>query len=411
MALGSRGWHRLICWQRKDSWGSSKSCLHITCSVPLSQPRLLTDFALLDAAGQLVGYWPLEWVETGYNMFPIRLESLHIYGPLLSPGQKVVCQVRMQDVHGKYMRADIEIIRPDGQLWMRLQGWCDWRFYGPREAYDFFRFPGEVVVSNPMAPPIARFPSPGEFECCTAELGETFYSREAGAFWVKVWARLILNQQERREFSSLGGLEQRQVEWLLARIAAKDAIRTLLKKYYGLSVYPADIEIAEDEQGRPEPRGYWLQQIGYTLTLSISHSGYLGLAIAGRCVDPQRLGVDVQRVEPRSQGDGGITFTVPEQALLASIGEPARLEWLTRFWCAKEAVGKALGRGLPDPQSVMVTALDQPSGVVNVTLGDRLAEEFPELAGTSIRTYTARHRDFIVASTLCERAQHHGNHA
>jgi acyl transferase domain-containing protein/phosphopantetheinyl transferase len=376
-----------------------------------SQPRLLTDFALLDAAGQLVGYWPLEWAETGYNMFPIRLEALQIYGPLLSPGQKVVCQVRMLEVHEKYMRADIDIIQPDGHLWMRLQGWCDWRFYGPRQAYDFFRFPREVVVSEPMAPPIAQFPSPGEFECRMAEFGETFYSREAGAFWLKVWARLILNQPERREFSSLGGPEQRKVEWLLTRIAAKDAIRGLLQKHHGLLVYPADIEIAQDEKGQPEPRGYWQQQIGYTPVLSISHSGYLGLAIAGRCDAHQRLGVDVQRIEPRNQDVEGIAFTGPEQDLLNSIEEPTRLEWLTRVWGAKEAVGKALGRGLLDPQSIMVNALGQASGVVNVVLGDRFASEFPELAGASLVTYTARHRDFVVASTLCERASHHGNHA
>jgi phosphopantetheinyl transferase len=176
-------------------------------------------------------------------------------------------------------------------------------------------------------------------------------------------------------------------------------------------VYPADIEIAQDEKGQPEPRGYWQQQIGYTPVLSISHSGYLGLAIAGRCDAHQRLGVDVQRIEPRNQDVEGIAFTGPEQDLLNSIEEPTRLEWLTRVWGAKEAVGKALGRGLLDPQSIMVNALGQASGVVNVVLGDRFASEFPELAGASLVTYTARHRDFVVASTLCERASHHGNHA
>ena len=369
-----------------------------------AQPRLLTDFALLDAAGQLVGYWPLEWAETGYNMFPIRLETLHVYGPLLAPGRKVVCQVRMHEVHEKYMRADIDIIRPDGQLWMRLLGWCDWRFYGPREAYDFFRFPREVMVSTPLPAALARFPSPGTFECLTAELGETFYSREAGAFWVKVWARLILNHQERREFASLGGAEQRQVDWLLARIAAKDAIRTILEKRHGLAVYPADIEIAQDAHGRPEPRGVWQQQIGYTPALSISQSSYLGLAIAGTCDAQQCLGVDVQRIEPRSQEFVEHAFTSHEHALLNHMEEPSRHEWLTRFWSAKEAVGKALGPGLPAPQSVMVTALDQPSGIIHVALAERFAAEFPDLAGASILTYTARHRDFIVASTLCERA-------
>jgi len=115
-------------------------------------------------------------------MFPISSDALRIYGPTLPAGETVVCQVQMRDVHEKYMRADIDIIRPGGRLWMRLEGWCDWRFYGPGEAYDFFRFPGEIVVSKPMAAPIARFPSLDEFACCTPDLGETFYSRGSAAF-------------------------------------------------------------------------------------------------------------------------------------------------------------------------------------------------------------------------------------
>jgi phosphopantetheinyl transferase len=353
-----------------------------------------------------VGYWPLEWVETGYNMFPIRLDALRVYGPTPPAAENVVCQVQMRDVHEKYMRADIDIIRADGRLWMRLEGWCDWRFYGPAEAYDFFRFPGEVVVSKPMAAPIARFPSRDEFECCTPDLGETFYSREAAAFWIKVWARLILNHQERREFYSLGGPAQAQAEWLLARIAAKDAIRVFLKRRHGFSLHPADIEIANDASGRPEPRGYWRQEIGYTPALSISQSGQLAVAIAGRCAAHQRLGVEVQRIEPRSPHFEGAALTPQERSLLHNLGNPVRQEWLTRFVCAKEVVGKSLGRGLIDaPQSVIVKAFDEASGVVNVALGDGFAGEFPELAGVSIAVYTtAAQRDFIIASTLCEGA-------
>jgi phosphopantetheinyl transferase len=299
----------------------------------------------------------------------------------------------------------MDIIRSDGRLWMRLEGWCDWRFYCPEEAYDFFRFPGEAVGSRPMAAPIARFPSPDQFDCRAAELGEIVYSRDAAAFWMKVWAHIILNRQERREFYSLGGPEQRQVEWLLARIVAKDAIRGFLKTRHGLSIYLADIEIAKDENGRPEPRGSWLQTLGYWPALSISHSSELAIAIAGRCAAHERLGVDVQQIEPRSPDFEEVAFTPQERSLLDSLATPARQEWLTRFWCGKEAVGKALGRGLiHGPRSVIVRALDAAGGVLTVALGDRFAGEFPELAGVALTVYTTRHRNFVIASTLCERA-------
>jgi phosphopantetheinyl transferase len=372
-------------------------------SIP--QPRLLTDCALLDAAGQIVGYWPLERVETGFIIFPIRLDALHIYGPRLPPGQRVICQVQMRDVHEKYVRADIDMILPDGRLWMRVEGWCDWRFYSVTEAYEFCRFPAEVIASKPMAGPLARFPSPQAFECYADEASEMMHSRDAAAFWIKVWAHLILNHQERQEFYTLGGPEQRQAEWLLGRFAAKDAVRSMLRKYHGLVIPPADIEIVKDEHGRPEPCGYWLNQIGYTPALSTSHSSRFAIAIAGRCDSHQHLGVDVQQIEPRSVDFEEVAFTSEERGLLAGLDDDARQEWLTRFWCAKEAVGKAVGRGLiHGPRSVIVRAMDVAGEVVKVALGDRFADEFPDMAGVIMTVYTIRHGDFIIASTLCERA-------
>jgi phosphopantetheinyl transferase len=310
----------------------------------------------------------------------------------------------MREVHEKYMRADVDIILPGGRLWMRLEGWCDWRFYGPAAAYDFFRFPGETAVSKSMSAPISRFPTLDEFECCTPDLAETFYSREAAAFWMKVWARLILSHQELREFYSLEEPAHRREEWLLARIAAKDAIRILVKRLHGISLHPADIDIITDENGRPAPQGYWVQKIGYIPALSVSQSGQLAIGIAGRCAAHQRLGVDVQRVELRSQDFEGTACAPQERSLLDSLEKPAQQAWLTRFWCAKEAVGKALGLGLIQaPQSVVVKAWDEASGVVSVALGESFAGEFPELAGVFIAVYTTSHQDFIVASTLCER--------
>ena len=46
----------------------------------LPSPHFLTDPVLLDAAGQLVGFWTAEHLETGFHVFPFRVEGLHIYG-------------------------------------------------------------------------------------------------------------------------------------------------------------------------------------------------------------------------------------------------------------------------------------------------------------------------------------------
>jgi hypothetical protein len=53
---------------------------------------------------------------------------------------------------------------------------------------------------------------------------------------------------------------------------------------------------------------------------------------------------------------------------------------------------------------VIVTAFHSDGGVVEVVLGDELAGEFPALAGIALAVYTIRHREFVIASTLCEGA-------
>jgi len=60
--------------------------------------------------------------------------------------------------------------------------------------------------------------------------------------------------------------------------------------------------------------------------------------------------------------------------------ESRRSEWVFRLWCAKEAVGKALGSGVPlDPGQLAVSQVDVGRGRVGVRPpggGEVLAETF-----------------------------------
>jgi len=114
----------------------------------------------------------------------------------------------------------------------------------------------------------------------------------------------------------------------------------------------------------------------------------------------------MEHLRPRQEGFQEIAFDDDELSLLASFTGPARDEWVTRFWCAKEATGKALGKGLMEgPRSLSVRRLDARTGIVEVVLGDALSRGFPELAGVPLVVYTAREEDVVVASTLCERSE------
>ena len=78
----------------------------------------------------------------------------------------------------------------------------------------------------------------------------------------------------------------------------------------------------------------------------------------------------------------------------------------TRFWCAKEAVAKALGRGLSDgPRSVVVRgwlAGGETTAQLEAELGPGLAAEFPQFADKRLRVFTEKYKKYIVATTFCD---------
>ena len=85
----------------------------------------------------------------------------------------------------------------------------------------------------------------------------------------------------------------------------------------------------------------------------------------------------------------------------------ARQEWIIRFWCTKEAVAKALGRGLVvGLKNLVVKELDSEAGLVKVALRGKLAQEFPGLAKAAVTVGTIKEKDYIVAITICEGDEH-----
>jgi len=376
-------------------------------------PHLITDSALLDAAGQVFGYWALEQLESGSVIFPIRLETLHIYAPNLPANQRVKCLVRIQKISSMRISMYADIVDENGKLWMRLVGWEDWRFYVPEEFANivaFGRFPNRVVMSNPFQSFDSILDSKENsekqklFECYLID--KPF--RKADEFWTHTSTYLILSHQERQICQNSTWQDKRKYEWLLGRMVSKDALRVYIKKNYGIELYPADIEIVNGKYGSPAPQGYWTGDIEFVPTLSLSHSNDVAIAMVGKS---KFLGLDIEKISAREQGFENLSFTKEEQTLLAASSSLSGKEELqTRFWCAKEAVAKALGHGfIEGPLNLVVSDYEGKSnesegqiGVAKIVLHGKLSDEFPEYASGKIIAYTTRYRDYIIAMTLCE---------
>jgi phosphopantetheinyl transferase len=90
------------------------------------------------------------------------------------------------------------------------------------------------------------------------------------------------------------------------------------------------------------------------------------IALAADGARYRGCGIDVERLPSRPRVPGEAAFEAEEIALLDRWPPGERGLWEVRMWCAKEAVGKALGIGVEgDPRSLRVEAVD-PTGVVGV---------------------------------------------
>jgi phosphopantetheinyl transferase len=130
----------------------------------------------------------------------------------------------------------------------------------------------------------------------------------------------------------------------------------------------------------------------------------MAVAVVGDGAQCEGIGVDVERLGTTREGFEIGAFTSEERGLLSQNGS-LREEQAMRLWCAKEAVAKALGRGLMGgPRGLLAQRLDARKGIVELTVSGTMAKEFPELRGINLTAFTLREGDLIFASSLCKRS-------
>jgi phosphopantetheinyl transferase len=161
---------------------------------------------------------------------------------------------------------------------------------------------------------------------------------------------------------------------LSGRIAAKDAVRDLLWRGGHGALFPVELAIESEASGRPIVHF----GAGRDLRVSIAHKEEIAVAIAREGKD---VGIDVERIEPRTDAFGEISFTKEELRLVE--GEPRDEAW-TRLWAAKEAAAKAQGTGLEGQ-------------LRRFPIRDRAGERL--LVG-DLWIETKRHGDYIISWTV-----------
>ncbi|MET9415554.1 beta-ketoacyl synthase N-terminal-like domain-containing protein [Streptomyces klenkii] len=310
--------------------------------------------ALLDNVGQLIGYWIMASRAERVAVLPVGIRHIRFSGPLPAPGTPVECLVSIVSLTDTLLEADAQLVT-GGRVWAELTGWQDRRFDNLPETRRVERFPERHTLSRRQ---------PGGWS-----LLHEWWRDSASRDLVM---RNHLGRAERHAYEQQPPRGRGQ--WLLGRIAVKDAVRQMLWEQGEGPVFPAEIQVGNDERGRPYVTGVHGRTLP-GLEVSLAHCAETAVALVrhrGPC-GPGGVGIDVEEITERPVHLHEFALKPAERRLLASAcsetGEPEAL-WFTRFWAAKEAVAKAEGTGLRGRPRDFAVLGARPDGLV-VTAGRR----------------------------------------
>jgi acyl transferase domain-containing protein/phosphopantetheinyl transferase len=351
-------------------------------------PAFVLDPVVLDAAGQVVGFWAADQLERGKVVFPFRLAALDLYAPPPVPGETLSCLATIALVGEALVRSDIDVLDVGGRPRMRLTAWEDKRFEVP-DRFRALTVPSALPhLSTAWKEPVA--PYSGQPVACRRLDARLPADR---GLWKAVWASRVLGRRERERFACLQLPEERELEWLGARTAAKEATAELLRAAHGLDLLPAEIEILPREDGAPVVYAPGLEGLGVALVVSLAHAQGEAVAFAalGPEAEPAAVGIDIEHLRPLPPTFAEAALRGDERRLLEQVAAELEDEWLLRCWCAKEAVGKALGSGLAPgrPEAPAIVSVDPDRQQVVVDARER-----------RFVAHTRRDGDLIVATTL-----------
>ncbi|MEU8968245.1 beta-ketoacyl synthase N-terminal-like domain-containing protein [Streptomyces monashensis] len=283
--------------------------------------------ALLDNVGQLLGYWIMATRTERTVVFPVQIGELRFHGPHPAPGTEVGCRLRITTLTDTLLEADAELTA-GGRVWAVITGWQDRRFDNDPTTRPVERFPERHTLST------AR---PGGW-ALVHERWPDLASRE-------LIMRNVLGEAERAAYAARPPRGRRQ--WLLGRIAAKDAVRQWLWRHGEGPVFPAELHVRNDELGRPYVTGVHGRTLP-PLDVSLAHRGEAGVAIVRSHRPGPGPGIDIEEVTARDPATLATALAPAELRLLEGLsadGPDSQDLWFTRFWAAKEAVAKAEGVG------------------------------------------------------------------
>lgn len=350
-------------------------------------PQLIVNPVLLDAMGQLVACWLVQYVGIQFHSFPSTIGRIELYEPCPADLEGLVMRGRQRPADGQSTdiqapRAwEIECVDGQGRVLLRGHDFLNLFFRVPPVYHEVRCDP----LGGWFGAPLAQQPVPGVTLWQVPMLPEETCS-VSGGICLRILAHAILSPEERDEWQLLQGHLRRKREWLFGRAALKEGVRHALFEQTGELLYPSDIVVRHDSQGAPYVDGWWNGSLAAAPQVSLSHSG--STCLAAVCAEGLPVGVDFETLGRVREPQLLVQSFAPEEMALVQGLHGAELdERALRLWCAKEAAAKWFGTGLKgEPAAFRVTAAD--AGCERLLVEHKLS---------TVETFVSRHDETIIA--------------
>ncbi|MDR2106374.1 MAG: 4'-phosphopantetheinyl transferase superfamily protein [Coriobacteriales bacterium] len=291
--------------------------------------------SLLDIMGQGQGLFVHLTQTKDTISFPVRLKELTFYGDIFDKKGRFGHTMIVTRLSGNSITADM-VLKRDDKIWCVARDFVCQRFESTPLMWRVILSPQHNILADEIAP------------------GVYHYTTTARDNVLALLAKRYLNSSDREEMEKYNS-PQRQREHLISRIALKDAVRVRVQKRTGSEemLYPIELCVAHDERGKPSVYGQGrAEKLLEGIEISLSHKGKDAVAIAA----DGPVGIDIEKIEEKSESFCKLTFTEQERELLAKLPTP---EGILRFWVAKEACAKKAGTGLGgNPKRFEISAVN-----------------------------------------------------
>ncbi len=333
-------------------------------------PDFLVEPLLLDNATQLVLFYLFELGEPVNALLPFLIDSIRFYEDLSTVSGEVTVRAKLNSLTPRGTEADVFICDETDRVIAEFQSISSRRI-ALETAWQKFIFGSDrTYLTSELQAPLN---SPPDIKLRIIQ-DVSLPKDEATLSWC---ADYVLAPIEIQSYESLSGLARKR-EWLLGRIAAKEAVRTLASKLFSINLCSADVIIFVNDDGKPFVVDIDVAGDSWQPHISISHKDGTAIAIAVDPASAKSVGIDLESISPREEGFEKLALTEQERSRFENQLMTARDQFLAKAWSAKEAGGKAVGSGLAgNPQNFEITSMDVQSCRLAVRLKTATASNSP----------------------------------